>query len=715
MSARDFLFELGVEEMPPKALETLSIALTEHVQKSLANAGISHGEIRRFATPRRLALLIRDLAERQPDRAVERRGPPLANAFDAQGAPTQAALAFARSCGVEVSQLEHWKTDKGAWLRFSGTERGAEVATRLPGFLSEALAALPIPKRMRWGANTAEFVRPVHWVVMLYGESVLPARILGLEADRITYGHRFHAPRAITLARPADYEQALHKARVIADPAKRRELIRRRVKKLATELAALDAAATTSPSAATPASEAMPAPARTPYRALIDEDLLNEVTALVEWPMPIAGRFEERFLALPREVVISTVQHHQRYFPVQTTGGELTRHFITVSNIRSRDPEQVRLGNERVVRPRLSDAAFFWDQDRKQTLAQLAARLDRVTFQTRLGSYAQKTERVAALVALLAPALDVGGAARAAAPLCKADLLTAMVNEFPELQGTMGRYYALAEELPEDVAAALEEQYLPRFAADRLPQTRAGQALALADRIDTLTGIFAIDQKPTGAKDPFGLRRAALGILRILLAAKLDIDLTALLATAAANQPVQREAAARESHAFLMDRLRGLYTERGEEFTNEMFDAVLASDSRSPVDIEARLMALRDFLKQPDAANLAAANKRIANLLRKTEVADGVRADPALFESDAERALHAAIEQVREPVLRALAGKRYREALRSLTTLRVSVDAFFDGVMVMAENAVLRNNRLALLKELGTLFGGVANLSRLPG
>ncbi|MBS0612238.1 MAG: glycine--tRNA ligase subunit beta [Proteobacteria bacterium] len=699
MLAQDFLFELGVEEMPPKALETLSTALSEHLLKSLAAAGIAHGPARRFATPRRLAVLISDLADRQPDRPMERRGPPLSNAFDAQGAPTQAALAFARSCGVEVGRLEHWKTDKGAWLRFSGTERGAQTAALLPDFVAQALAALPIPKRMRWGANTAEFVRPVHWVLMLYGEAVLPARILGLDAGRITYGHRFHAPKPLSLARPADYESALYKAKVIADSAQRRELIRRRVKKLATELSALDS----------PPTEAAP------YRALIDEDLLEEVTALVEWPVPIAGRFEERFLSLPREVVISTVQHHQRYFPVQSASGELTRHFITVSNIRSRDSEQVRLGNERVVRPRLSDAAFFWDQDRKQTLAQLAAKLDRVTFQTRLGSYAQKTERVAALTALLAPALDVGGAARVAAPLCKADLLTAMVNEFPELQGIMGRYYALAEGLPADVATALEEQYLPRFAADRLPQTRAGQALALADRIDTLTGIFAIDQKPTGAKDPFGLRRAALGILRILLAAKLDIDLAALLATAAANQPVQREAAARESHAFLMDRLRGLYIERGENFANEMLDAVLASDARSPVDIEARLLALRDFLKQPDAANLAAANKRIANLLRKTEVADGVRADPALFNSDAERALHAAIERIREPVEHALAGKRYREALKSLTSLRSSVDAFFDGVMVMDENAVLRNNRLAMLKDLSTLFGGVANLSHLPG
>lgn len=702
MAGSDFLFELGVEEMPPKALETLSEALCQHLVKSIDEAGIPHGEVRRFATPRRLAVRVADLADRQPDRTVERRGPPLSAAFDAAGAPTQAALAFARGCGVAVDALERWKTDKGAWLRYSGMERGAETTSLLPGFVTAALAALPIPKRMRWGANTAEFVRPVHWVVMLYGESVVPAQVLGLSTNRITYGHRFHAPKPITLARPADYEAALEKAKVIADAVRRREIIRTRVTRLAAGLSMLDA----------PASQ-LSAPA--PYEALIDEELLAEVTALVEWPVPIAGRFEERFLALPREVVISTVQHHQRYFPVQTRDGRLTQHFITVSNIKSRDPEQVRLGNERVVRPRLSDAAFFWEQDRRHSLAERATQLERVTFQTRLGSYAQKTQRVVELSRELASALDAGEAAVEAARLCKADLLSAMVNEFPELQGTMGRYYAQAEGLPSEVALALEEQYWPRFAADRLPGSRAGRALALADRIDTLTGIFAIDQKPTGAKDPFGLRRAALGILRILLDAGLDIDLTRLLATAAARQPVQREAAAREAHAFLMDRLRGLYAERDPSITGEMLDAVLAADSRSPVDIDARLSALRDFLKLPDAPNLAAANKRIGNLLRKAEVPDGVRAETSLFTEEAERALHAAIERVRGPVLEAIAGKRYREALTTLTTLRGSVDAFFDSVMVMDENAALRNNRLELLKELSTLIGGVADLGRLPG
>ena len=699
MAAHDFLFELGVEEMPPKALETLSIALLEGITKGLQDAGIAGGKVRRFATPRRLAVLIENLPDRQPDRKLERRGPPLSNAFDAQGAPTQAANAFARSCGVAVSDLATIKTDKGAWLGFSGIEPGAQTDALLPGIVTQSLAALPIPKRMRWGSNTVEFVRPVHWAVMLYGTQVIETQILGLTTGRITYGHRFHAPKPIELAMPSAYEAALKRAKVIADPRARRDLIKRRVRALAAGLGAADTGAES--------------PAH--FQALIDEELLSEVAALVEWPVPIAGEFEERFLGLPREVVISTVQHHQRYFAVQTAQGVLTRHFITVSNIKSRDPEQVRKGNERVVRPRLSDAAFFWEQDRRLTLAQHAAALERVTFQTKLGSYAQKTQRVTALAGLIGAALGATDAAVAAAQLCKADLMTAMVNEFPDLQGTMGRYYARAEGLPEEVAAALEEQYLPRFAADQLPASKAGRALALADRIDTLIGIFAIDQKPTGTKDPFALRRAALGVLRILLDAKLDIDLEQLLVTAAANQPVQRDATAAECYQFLIERLRGVYAERADGISGEMLDAVLASTARSPVDIDARLMALRDFLTLPDAPNLAAANKRIGNILKKVDIDAQTRVDPGLFIEGAERELQDALDQVRPQVENFIAKRRYREALSALTSLRASVYAFFDRVMVMDENPGRRNNRLALLRDLRTLFTGVADLARLPG
>jgi len=694
MSKQDFLFELGVEEMPPKALETLSTALAAGIAKGISDVGIAVGSAQRFATPRRLAVLIKKLDERQPDRRIERRGPPLAQAFDAQGAPTQAAVAFARSCGVEVAQLETLKTDKGAWLRFGGTEPGALTVTLLPHIVTQALAALPIPKRMRWGSNSAEFVRPVHWAVMMFGSDVIQAAVLGLDAGRTTYGHRFHAPKPISLKTPAAYESQLARAKVIADPQLRKKLIREGVSGLAATLAGPGAPA---------------------HHAVIDEELLAEVAALVEWPVPIAGQFEERFLGLPREVVISTVQHHQRYFPVVSANGDLTRHFITVSNIQSRDENQVREGNERVVRPRLSDAAFFWEQDKKLSLAQHAQTLERVTFQAKLGSYAQKTARVIILAESIGNALGAGPSAAAAAALAKADLMTAMVNEFPELQGTMGRYYAQSEGLAPEIAAALEEQYLPRFSADRLPVTKAGQALAIADRIDTLTGIFAIDQKPTGTKDPFGLRRAALGILRIMLDARLDIDLAQLLAAAAANQPVRRDAAAHESYEFIVERLRGLYAERADGITGEMLDAVLATDSRSPVDIDARLAALRDFLKLADAPNLAAANKRIGNILKKAAIAPGARVEEALLVEPAEKRLNEALTQARPVLERFMARRQYTEALRSLTSLRGAVDAFFDQVMVMDENIERRNNRLTLLAGLRTLFSGVADLARLPG
>ena len=692
-SKQDFLFELGVEEMPPKALESLSAALSTGIGKGIKDAGVACGPMRSFATPRRLAVLIKNLEERQPDRAIERRGPPVASAFGADGTPTQAAIAFAKSCGVEIGKLETFQTDKGAWLRFSGTEHGAPTAALLPNIVAQALAGLPIPKRMRWGANTTEFVRPVHWAVMLFGTEVIATDILGLRTGRITYGHRFHAPKPISLKSPAAYESQLKRAKVIADSKRRKQIIRDGVTSLAAALAH---------------------PGATPHHAVIDEDLLTEVAALVEWPVPIAGRFDERFLSLPREVVISTVQHHQRYFPVESAHGELTGHFITVSNIQSRDETQVREGNERVVRPRLSDAAFFWEQDRKLTLAQHAESLERVTFQAKLGSYAQKTARVKVLAETIGRALGAGPAAAAAAELAKADLMTAMVNEFPDLQGTMGRYYARSEGLPAEIATALEEQYRPRFATDELPHSKAGQALALADRIDTLTGIFAIEQKPTGAKDPFGLRRAALGVLRITLDAKLDIDLAQLLASAAANQPVQREATARESYEFVIERLRGLYAERGDGVTGEMLDAVLATDSRSPVDIDARLAALRDFLQLPDAPNLAGANKRIGNILKKSAAASGAIVDERLLVEPAERQLHAALVQARPEQETFLRQREYTQALRALTSLRPAVDAFFDQVMVMDENADRRNNRLALLAGLRTLFSGVADIARLP-
>jgi glycyl-tRNA synthetase beta chain len=687
MTAHDLLFELGTEELPPRTLLSLSRALTEGVLLGLDTAGIAHGKVHGFATPRRLAVRIQKLAEHQPDKQVERRGPPLKNAFDAQGAPTQAAIAFAKNCAVPVTELTQLTTDKGAWLMFRGTERGAATTSLLGDIVNQAIAALPMPKRMRWGARTAEFVRPVHGVVLLYGETVVPAEVLGLRAGRVTFGHRFHAPKPITLKSAKGYESRLRRAKVVADFATRRELIRAGV-----TLAAAASGGT----------------------ALIEDALLDEVTALVEWPVPILGRFEQRFLSLPREVVIATVQDHQRYFPVEGADGKLSGCFITVSNIESRDPSKVREGNERVVRPRLSDAAFFWEQDRKISLDAHAAKLSGVTFQAKLGTYADKTLRVKALAQLIGSRIGAGAYVTRAAELAKADLMTAMVGEFPELQGTMGRYYAQAQGEPEELARALEEHYRPRYAGDSLPTSKTGQAVALADKIDTLVGIFAIEQRPTGAKDPFGLRRAALGLLRILLEGRLELDLFELLATAAAAQPVQKSGVTDEVYDFLAERLRGLLLEEPGT-TTEMLDAVFANRPGSPLDAVTRLQALKEFLLLPEAGILAAINKRISNILKKASLGPDVAVNADTLTEDAERQLHQVLCDLRVPVEDAAAQRRYAQSLKTLVALRAPVDDFFERIMVMDDNIERRNNRLALLRDVQRLLGGVADLSRLPG
>jgi len=528
----------------------------------------------------------------------------------------------------------------------------------------------------------------VHSVVLLFGDEVVTVELLGLASGRVTLGHRFLAPKPIVLKSARGYESRLRRAKVVVDFAKRRELIRAGVSAAAAAVAE-------------------------GCSALIEEALLEEVTALVEWPVPLAGQFEQRFLSLPREVVIATVQDHQRYFAVQGPDGRLSGWFVTVSNIESRDPSKVREGNERVVRPRLSDAVFFWEQDTKIPLEAHAAKLAGVTFQAKLGSYADKTARIAQLAALIGGRIGAGPGVNQAAELSKADLMTAMVGEFPELQGTMGRYYAETQGLPHDVALALEEHYRPRYAGDALPSTNIGRAVALADKIDTLAGIFAIEQRPTGTKDPFGLRRAALGVLRILLEAGLDLDLTDLLAASAAAQPVQRALVADEVYDFIAERLRGMLLEQPGT-TPEMLDAVLANRPRSPLDAVTRLAALREFLLLPEAGVLAAINKRIANILKKTQPAD-LAIDPMSLTEEAERGLHRALMDLRGPVLQATSERRYADSLQAMAGLRTPVNDFFDRVMVMDENAVKRNNRLALLREAQVLLGGVADLSRLPG
>jgi len=691
----DFLVELGTEELPPLALPELERAFVDGIRAGLTEAALPFGELRSFATPRRLAVWVRDLAALQPAQAVKLRGPPVNAAFGKDGAPTTAATKFAEKCGVDVSALTRVTEGKGEFLYFSGSRAGLATAGLLPGIVQKSLDALPIPKRMRWGSSSAEFVRPVHWLVMLFGGDKIAARILDTEASNTSRGHRFMSPGDLPLAAPADYESTLREqGKVIADFATRRALIKGQVAQAGRELGG---------------------------SALLDDALLDEVTALVEWPSALAGTFEARFLELPREVLISTLQQHQRYFPVEGADGKLLAHFITVSNIESREPAKVRAGNERVVRPRLSDAAFFYGLDRKQPLAAKLGALDAVTFQAKLGSIGDKVRRMTTLAGEIALLIDADRAkAERAAQLAKCDLLSSMVGEFPELQGIMGRYYAAADGEPAEVATAVDEHYLPRGAGGALPGTGAGTAVALADKLDTLAGIFAIGQKPSGTKDPFGLRRSAIGTLRILVERKLDVDLRALIARAVQLQPVTNAAVEAELWDYVLERLRAYLLDAASGahvsgVTTEMFDAVRAGNPVSPVDFRARLEALVKFLAMPEAASLTAANKRIANILKKAEGGSGGAVDVSGLREPAEKALHEAVAALMADVERALGKRDYAAALARLATLRPAVDAFFDGVMVNADDPALRRNRLALLAGVRQLFTRIADLSLLPG
>jgi glycyl-tRNA synthetase beta chain len=699
MSKRDFLLEIGTEELPPPTLFVLAAALADGVARRVDEAAIAHGAVEWFATPRRLAVRIAAVADRQPDQELKRQGPAVANAFDASGQPTKAAVGFAASCGVTVEQLQQVDGPKGRVLLYVGTRKGEATTALLPGIVTGALDALPIARRMRWGAGEQEFVRPVHWVVMLFGSSVVDADILGIRAGKHSHGHRFHAPRPLAIPSPSKYEDVLlQKGHVLVDVAQRRERIRSGVSALAQSMGG---------------------------QAVIGEALLDEVTALVEWPVPLAGHFDSRYLELPQEVPIATMQDHQRYFPVRDAQGKLRNEFIAVANLESRDPNKVRDGNERVIRPRLADAAFFWDSDRRERLEARRPTLKNVTFQTRLGSLYDKSERTRGLAVRIAESLggDVGanvGAdvalTRRAAELAKCDLLTAMVGEFPELQGLMGKYYAQHDGESPEVCTAIEEQYLPRFAGDALPATTTGTALSIGDKLDTIAGIFSIGQKPSGTRDPFGLRRAALGILRTLIERRLDLDLRQLIDAAVALQPVEAPAdTAEEIWAYAMERLRSYYLDNASEISTEMFDAVLASKPQSPLDIDVRLKALRGFLALPESTSLAAANKRIANILRKAPPDVSGAVDTARLQEPAERRLFDQVVSMERAVNPLFSRREYTPALTQLAGLRDDVDRFFDSVMVMADDTDVRANRLGLLMRLRGLFLQVADLSRLPG
>jgi glycyl-tRNA synthetase beta chain len=685
---RDLLIEIGTEELPPRALLELSVALGRGIAKGLEASGIAFGEVTNYATPRRLGTLLRTVETIQPERTLERRGPPLRAAFDAQGNPTAAATGFARSCGLTVPDLQTLESEKGSWLVHRSIEPGHTTAELAPAILNRALDDLPIPKRMRWSNLDAEFIRPVHWVLMLLGDAAIEAEILGIPAGRTTYGHRFHHPEPILVAEPATYAPLLEtRGHVIAEFRKRRSAIRTQVLELTEELGG---------------------------RPEIDEALLDEITALVEWPVALYGAFDARFLELPREVLTSSMKGHQRYFPVLDRTGALLPYFIAISNIDSSDPAVVRRGNERVIRPRLTDATFFWKQDRKCSLESRLQTLKSIVFQERLGTLYAKTQRIARLAEGIAVqcGVDPDLAARAG-QLCKSDLTTEMVAEFPDLQGIMGRYYSRHDGEPEALSVALAEQYQPRFAGDAIPASRLGQVLALADRIDTLVGIFGIGMAPSGDKDPFGLRRAALGSLRILIEGNLDLNLLDLLSRAAAHYgPVLNVGDLADAvFDFVLERLRGYCLEQG--IPQDVFEAVLAQRPPRPLDFFHRALAVSAFQELPEAESLAVANKRIRNLLRQAASKENAEVRPQTLVETAERELHARLCALRSEVLPALERGDYTEALGRLAALRQPVDAFFDEVMVLTDEEELRRNRLALLRSLSALFLRVADLSRL--
>lgn len=687
---QELLVEVGTEELPPKSLYRLASSLADQLLGGLVTAGVVEAHDAQpvvYASPRRIGLKISGLRARQPDTRVEKRGPPLQAAYDADGKPSKAALGFARTCGVDMDALEVLETDKGKYLLFRGTQVGQHSTDLIADLLAQSLKRLPVERWMRWGkGNHGEFVRPVHWLVVLLGSSVVPVKLYGVESGSGSRGHRFHHPQEVTIQTPGAYEETLRQARVIAGYEQRRELVRRLVREAGSEAGGT---------------------------ALIDEPLLDEVCSLVEWPCPVTGSFDGDFLRIPAEVLIASMRGHQKYFPLVGANGELMARFITVSNTACADMNRIRQGNERVLRARLSDAGYFWETDKTLGLAAMARMLDGVVFQARLGSLADKTRRITALASNIAEQLaEEPGVAMRAAALCKADLLSLMVGEFPELQGVMGGHYARAGGETEEVALAITEHHKPAFSGDRLPTTWCGQCLALADKLDTLVGIFAIGEIPTGEKDPFALRRAALGCLRILLEKRLDLELLPLLAAAFAG--LQGEDLLPDTPErvleFILERLRGYYDE--QLFAHDEIDAVYAVRPPSLLDLDCRLRALAAFRQQEAATSLIGADRRIRNLLNKT---DGVIAevDPALLAEPAEKLLYQAMQEVRNTTLPLLRERDYLAICLALATLRKPVDQFFEQVLVMAEEPAIRHNRLALLRGLHDLVLHVADFSRL--
>lgn len=684
---KDLLIEIGTEELPPTSLLTLSEAFHAGICNGLESRGLKYTIAIPFATPRRLAILVKNLETTQPTQLVEKRGPALQAAFDKQGNPTKAAEGFARACGVEVSQLEKLETDKGSWLVHRTEQAGQPTVELVPDLVNQALATLPIAKRMRWGNQDFEFVRPIHWVVLLFDDQLIESEIMGIKTSRFTRGHRFHCPEALFIDHASNYQKILkEQGKVIPLFSERQARIESLVKEAAEQYHG---------------------------KAIIDEQLLKEVTSLVEYPVPVIGKFEEHFLEVPPEVLISVMKGHQRYFHlISKESGKLLPYFITISNIESRQPQLVKAGNERVIRPRLTDAAFFWKQDCTLSLESRLENLKTVTFENRLGSLFEKSMRIAKLASFIAKQLQTDeDQANRAGKLCKCDLLTGVVGEFPELQGIMGEYYAKNDKESAEVAQAIREHYLPRFAGDNLPLSKTGQAVALADRLDTLVGIFGVGKIPTGDKDPYGLRRAAIGLLRILIEKNLPLDIEQLIKESVAHYPEKLLALETTDvvYHFVMERLRAYYF----DVSADSIEAVLSCHPPKPLDAHLRIRSVEAFRQSVSASALAEANKRIHNILKKAEDTFPNEVDESVLQESSEKQLYNLLQSLMGKVEDAVRLSNYQLALQELSTLKEPLDAFFTNVMVMVEEVKVRHNRLALLQGLRNLFLQVADISKL--
>lgn len=685
---KTFLVELGTEELPPKSLRTFAESFAANFIEQLDNANLEHGEVLWYASPRRLALKVLNLSDTQPDTQIVKRGPAVSAAFDATGKPTKAAEGWARGCGITVEQAERVQTDKGEWLSYTLNQQGQPVVNLLCDMVKTALAKLPIPKPMRWAAKKVEFIRPSHTVTMLYGADLVPGSILDIESDRIIRGHRFMGEQEFTIDNADQYPEILEqRGKVIADHNRRKALIKQQAELAAEKLAG---------------------------KADLTDSLLEEVASLVEWPVVLTAKFEEKFLDVPAEALVYTMKGDQKYFPVYDKQGKLLPNFIFVANIESKDPQVVISGNEKVVRPRLADAEFFYKTDLKQPLEARLARLETVLFQQQLGTVKEKALRLEALSGYIAEQIGANAQhAKRAGRLAKCDLVTNTVFEFPETQGIMGRYLAIKDGEHIDVAMAIEQQYKPRFAGDELPDNLTASAVSIAEKLDTLAGIFGIGQNPKGDKDPFALRRAAIGVLRIIVEKSLPLDLVELAqyATSLYGDKLTNKAVIDDIVSFMQGRFRAWYQEQG--FAIDTIQSVLARNPTKPADFDARVKAVTHFRTLPAASSLAEANKRVANILSKAGVAIPEKVNAALLEEGPEGTLAKQIAILTDKLEPYFKQGRYQEALAELATLKEPVDAFFTSVMVMADDEQLRLNRLALLNKLQSLFLQVADISLL--